>query len=132
MNLIPHITHPRLRGDNSSAACAPQRPRTTAIGLRRRDARTLSVLWEDGQLNDIDVRDLRLSCRCALCKEEMSGRSLLDPKSVRADIAPRSIASVGNYAIQITWNDGHSSGIDTFTHLRALGEHGAAAGAENV
>jgi ATP-binding protein involved in chromosome partitioning len=106
--------------------------RTTAIGLRRRDARTLSVLWEDGQQNDIDVRDLRLNCRCALCKEEMSGRSLLDPKSVRADIAPRTIASVGNYAIQITWNDGHSSGIDTFAHLRSLGERGAAAVAEDV
>jgi len=51
---------------------------------------------------------------------------------VRADIAPRTIASVGNYAIQITWNDGHSSGIDTFTHLRALGERGAAAVAEDV
>jgi ATP-binding protein involved in chromosome partitioning len=114
------------------SAVQPSGSRTTAIGLRRRDAQTLSVLWEDGQRNDIDVRDLRLNCRCALCKEEMSGRSLLDPKSVRADIAPRSIASMGNYAIQITWNDGHKSGIDTFTHLRALGELGAAAVAEDV
>ena len=114
------------------SAAGPEGSRTTAIGLRQRDARTLSVLWQDGQRSDLDVRDLRLNCHCALCKEEMSGRALLDPKSVRADIAPRTIASVGNYAIQITWNDGHSSGIDTFTHLRALGERGAAAVAEDV
>ena len=114
------------------SAAGPEGSRATAIGLRQRDARTLSVLWQDGQRSDLDVRDLRLNCHCALCKEEMSGRALLDPKSVRADIAPRTIASVGNYAIQITWNDGHSSGIDTFTHLRALGERGAATVAEDV
>jgi DUF971 family protein len=39
---------------------------------------------------------------------------------------------VGNYAIQIAWNDGHNTGIDTFTHLRALGESGAARVAEDV
>ena len=47
--------------------------RTTALGFRRRDARTLSVLWENGDQNDFDVRDLRLACCCASCKEEMSG-----------------------------------------------------------
>jgi ATP-binding protein involved in chromosome partitioning len=114
------------------SAVRPSGSRTTAIGFRRRDARTLSVLWEDGYRNDFDVRDLRLTCRCALCLEEMSGRPLLDPKSVRADIAPRTISSVGNYAIQITWNDGHNTGIDTFTHLRALGESGAVGVAEDV
>ncbi len=114
------------------SAVRPSGSRTTAIGFWRRDARTLSVLWEDGQRNDFDVRDLRLNCHCALCREEMSGRPLLDPKSVRADIAPLTIVSVGNYAICITWNDGHSTGIDTFKHLRALGERGAAAVVENV
>jgi len=114
------------------SAVRPSGSRTTAIGLRQRDARTLSVLWEDGQRNDLDVRDLRLNCRCALCRDEMSGRPLLDPKSVRADITPRTIANVGNYAISIAWNDGHSTGIDTFTHLRALGESVAAGATEDV
>jgi ATP-binding protein involved in chromosome partitioning len=114
------------------SAVRPAGSRTTAIGFRQRDARTLSVLWEDGQRNDFDVRDLRLNCRCALCSDEMSGRPLLNPKSIRADITPRTIASVGNYAISIAWNDGHSTGIDTFTHLRALGESVAAGAAEDV
>ena len=106
--------------------------RTTAIGFRRRDARTLSVLWENGNRNDFDVRDLRLACRCAMCVEEMSGRPLLDPKSVRPDVTPRTITSVGNYAITFNWNDGHSTGIYSFEHLRALGERGAAEVAEDV
>jgi len=100
------------------SAIRPSGSRTTAIGFRRRDARTLSVLWEDGQRNDFDVRDLRLACRCAQCVEEMSGRPLLDPKSVRPDVTPRTITSVGNYAIQVNWSDGHSTG---FTHSSPCG-----------
>jgi ATP-binding protein involved in chromosome partitioning len=114
------------------SAVRPAGSRTTAIGYRQRDARTLSVLWEDGHRSDFDVRDLRLACRCAACVEEMSGRPLLDPKSVRPDVTPRVISSVGNYAIAISWNDGHSSGIHSFEHLRALGERGAAGVVEDV
>jgi len=114
------------------SAVRPSGSRTTAIGFRQRDARTLSVLWEDGHRNDFDVRDLRLACHCALCLEEMSGRPLLDPKSVRPDVTPRTINSVGNYAITIHWNDGHSTGIYSFEHLRALGERSAAGVAEDV
>jgi len=114
------------------SAIRPSGSRTTAIGFRRRDARTLSVLWEDGQRNDFDVRDLRLACRCALCVEEMSGRPLLDPKSVRPDVTPRTITSVGNYAIQVSWSDGHSTGIYSFEHLRAFAERGAARVVEDV
>jgi len=110
----------------------PSGSRTTPIGYRRRDARTLTVLWEDGRRDDFDVRDLRLACHCALCLEEMSGRPLLDPKSVRPDVTPRSITSVGNYAITVSWNDGHSSGIYSFEHLRALGEGSGAKVVENV
>ena len=106
--------------------------RTTAIGYRQRDARTLSILWQDGQRSDFDVRDLRLACQCALCVSEMSGERLIDPKSIRPDVAPRTISSVGNYALTIGWNDGHTTGIYTFELLRALGERAAAAVGEDV
>jgi ATP-binding protein involved in chromosome partitioning len=106
--------------------------RVRPVGLRRHDLRTLAVLWEDGHRDQIDVRDLRLACRCALCIEEMSGRKLLDPKSVRADVAPRVIASIGNYAIGIDWNDDHNSGLFSFDLLRSLGERSATLVAEDV
>jgi len=105
---------------------------TTPVGFRRRDARTLSVLWEDGRCDDFDVRDLRLACPCALCVEEMSGRPVLDPQSVLPDVAPHTISSAGNYAIIFRWNDGHSTGIYPATHLRALAERFAARVVDDV
>ncbi|MGM0774924.1 MAG: DUF971 domain-containing protein, partial [Pseudomonadota bacterium] len=92
--------------------------RTTPIGFMRHDSSTLSVLWEDGQCQEFHVRDLRLACQCAQCVEEMSGRVLLDPATVPADIRPREIMSVGNYAIKFTWSDGHNTGIHSFEKLR--------------
>ena len=114
------------------SAVRPSGSRTTSVGFRRRDARTLSALWQDGHRDDLDVRDLRLSCPCAACVEETSGRALLDPKSVPPDITPRVISSVGNYALNISWSDGHSTGIYSFGHLRAMGERDAAKVVENV
>lgn len=116
----------------AEGAVRPAGALTTPIGLRRRDLRTLSVLWEDGHRDDFDVRDLRLACHCALCIEEMSGRKLLDPKTVRPDVSPRVITSIGNYAIGIDWNDGHNSGIYSFDHLHSLGERAAAKIIEDV
>ncbi len=92
----------------------------TPVGFRAGE-RTLEVLWEDGQAYAYDVRDLRLACPCALCVEEMSGRPLLDPTRVRRDVAPRTITSVGTYAVIIHWSDGHSTGIYSYRHLRKLG-----------
>lgn len=31
-----------------------------------------------------------------------------------------SVEAVGQYAIRIYWNDGHSSGIYSFDHLRSI------------
>ena len=111
---------------------SPSGARTTPIGFRRFNARTLSVLWADGRCDDFDVRDLRLACHCALCIQEMSGRKLLDPRRVSLDVSPQVITSIGNYAIGVDWSDGHSSGIYAFDYLRTLGEPDANAAAEHV
>jgi len=118
--------------DWTEDAARPAGSQNTPVGLLRRDLRTLSILWEDGHRDDFDVRDLRLACHCALCVEEMSGRKLLDPKTIRHDVAPRQIVSIGNYAIKFDWNDGHNSGIYSFNNLRALGASAAASDVENV
>lgn len=114
------------------SATRPSGSRTRPSGLRRHDPRTLAVLWEDGRRDHIDVRDLRLACRCALCIEEMSGRKLLDPKKIRADVGPRIISSIGNYALGIDWSDGHNSGLYSFDVLRSLGESSAALAIDDV
>ncbi len=102
------------------------------VGLRRRDPRTLSILWQDGQRHDHDVRDLRFACPCAVCVDETTGQIKLDLKSVRQDVAPRVISSVGTYAINIVWNDGHSTGFYTFEHLRTLGDRTATQATHDV
>ncbi|MEK7704301.1 MAG: P-loop NTPase [Myxococcota bacterium] len=99
-----------------------------AVGLRKRDPRTLSIAWQDGAIYDYDVRDLRLACPCAVCVDEVSGKKVLDPNSVRMDVAPKLVHNIGRYALGITWNDGHSTGIHAFERLRREGEQASAAG----
>ena len=92
--------------------------------IRQHDPRTLAIAWADGAESRIDVRALRLACGCAECVDEWSGRALLAADSVPADVSPRGIQSVGRYAIQIDWSDGHNTGIYPFERLRRLSDEG--------
>ena len=80
----------------------------------------LRILWVDGADCEYAVRELRLNCRCAHCVEEMTGRPLLKEEDVPQDVRPVKISPVGRYAVQISWTDGHDSGIYTFERLREL------------
>ena len=84
------------------------------------DATGLAIGWPDGTTQVTSPRDLRLSCRCAACRDEMTGKPRLDPAAVPLDVAPTRIWSVGNYAIGVAFSDGHSSGIYTFEALRGM------------
>ena len=92
----------------------------TPVRLAQGDARTLRIDWGDGHAQDIDVRDLRLACACAGCRDEDTGAPLLDPARVPLDVAPVTIWSVGNYGIGVAFSDGHGTGIYPFAKLRAL------------
>jgi DUF971 family protein len=63
---------------------------------------------------------LRDACPCAECIEEGTGRKVLDPATIPADIRPLAVEPVGNYAIQIQWSDGHGHGIYTWQTLREI------------
>ena len=93
-------------------------PVPTAVEQAGPDA--LRIRWNDGVESVYAVRELRLACRCAHCIEETSGRPLLDPTHVPADVRPQRIHSVGRYALQFAWSDGHDSGIYTYEYLRQL------------
>jgi ATP-binding protein involved in chromosome partitioning len=86
------------------------------IGLHRA---TIELVWEDEHRTIYDSRDLRLRCRCAMCIEEMTGVPLLDPAKVPADVVATGMELVGQYAVQIRWSDGHTTGIYNFRDLRA-------------
>lgn len=71
-------------------------------------AGTITIETADGK-QVMTAADLRRKCRCALCVEELSGKPLLDPASIPEDIVPLEFAPIGNYAVSVTWDSGHSS-----------------------
>ena len=83
--------------------------------------REIRIVWEDDVISLFKNADLRFTCRCASCVEEITGQRIITREQIPETIAPNNIELVGNYAIQITWSDGHASGIYTFEHLRQLG-----------
>ena len=77
-----------------------------------REDRGLRIQWDRSDPETtLAARDLRLACPCAKCKEEMTGRPILEPATVPADVRPLSVELVGAYGIRVRWSDGHSTGI---------------------
>lgn len=83
------------------------------------DAAGLTIRWSD-RVQKLDPRDLRLACRCAACRDEITGKVVLDPATVPLDVKPTRIWSVGNYALGVGFSDGHTSGIYTYPALREM------------
>jgi ATP-binding protein involved in chromosome partitioning len=80
----------------------------------------LRIEWDqEGHQTFYPARGLRLACPCAGCVEEMTGRPILTPESVPAQVRPVSISLVGAYGLRVQWSDGHSTGIYTFERLLA-------------
>lgn len=79
----------------------------------------VTVTWDAEHVSVFPARELRLACPCAACREEMTGRPLLDPATVADDVHPRAIHLVGGYAVRIDWSDGHNTGIYTYEYLAA-------------
>ena len=92
------------------------------VEIKQSGVRELRIVWSDGQVHDFDVVELRRSCRCANCVDELTGAQILHPTQVGEDGRPQTIRQVGNYAFQVNWTDGHTSGIFTFDYLRQLAE----------
>ena len=85
------------------------------------DGARIEIQWEEhSHLASYPARDLRLACRCASCQEEMSGRPILDPASVPADVRALDVKLVGGYAVHLSWSDGHTTGIYPWEYLLAI------------
>lgn len=85
-----------------------------------RDDREIVITWAEDHVAHYPARELRLQCHCAVCREELTGRLLLNPATVPQDVRPLSITLVGSYAIRIEWSDGHGTGIYTYEYLLAI------------
>ena len=86
----------------------------------------LAIKWDDGTESFLHLEALRRHCPCAGCKGEVDVMGNLyknpdKPYSVGA-FRLRSMATVGGYAIQPVWADGHSSGLFSYDYLRKIAE----------
>jgi DUF971 family protein len=84
----------------------------------------LALKWDDGAEDFIALDKLRRACPCAGCKGEADilGNLYKNPDQPLATKAFQlvKLTSVGGYAIQPVWADGHNTGIYSFEYLRRV------------
>ena len=84
----------------------------------------LAIKWDDGGEEFIPLEHLRRACPCAGCKGEMDilGNVYKNPEKALTAKAFElvKLASVGGYAIQPVWGDGHATGIFSFDYLKKV------------
>lgn len=78
------------------------------------------LTWRDGTVSAVNNVELRASCKCANCIHEVTGEPVLRKEDIPLDIRAEDVAVVGNYAVSITWSDGHSSGLYSFSSIKNL------------
>jgi DUF971 family protein len=92
----------------------------------------VDITWADGHASHYDFHYLREECPCATCNDERGKTEALAAAAAPGSPAfpalpmfkpkPRaqSATVVGNYAVQISFSDGHSTGIYSYEHLRSI------------
>ena len=93
----------------------------TEIRVHASTGEGLEIAWEDGHRSLYPFAYLRDACPCAACGSKPShGTADAALPLYRETPKPRSVEHVGQYAIQVVWQDGHSTGIYSFEYLREI------------
>ena len=92
--------------------------------IKVKEKKFLEIIWENESKSELTLKYLRDECPCATCKgETVLLRTYRPPvkKLITAEMyLVSNIEVVGEYAIQITWKDGHSTGIYSWEYLLEL------------
>lgn len=99
----------------------PPNPHPTEIRFVE-DENLLVIEFSDGVEHEYRTEHLRGYCPCAHCQGHGSAPYDWNPPSSEAAISVADISQVGNYAICIAWEDGHSTGVYAFDLLRKMAE----------
>jgi DUF971 family protein len=108
-----------------------QRKQPTAVKVHVKTGAGVDIAWADGHSSHFEFPYLRDNCPCATCNDERAkkqtapaGGPMLAPSPLLPMYKPKaraqSASQVGNYAIQIFFNDGHSTGIFSYDYLRTI------------
>jgi DUF971 family protein len=112
------------------------RRRPASVKIHVTSGAGVDITWADGHASHFEFEYLREWCPCASCDDERRKKqNATVPASPTPGTLPgmgaalpmfkpkpRAVAAlpVGNYAIQITFNDGHATGIYSFDYLRHI------------
>jgi DUF971 family protein len=92
--------------------------------IKIKDKTHLFIKWNDESESSIPLIYLRDECPCANCKgETVLLKTYRPPKKTEETPGMykiKDIITVGGYAIQITWQDGHNTGIYSWEYLLDL------------
>lgn len=82
------------------------------------------IKWQDEKQIRISLKYLRDQCPCANCKGETVLLKNYRPTKLNIPNTDmyevNSIVPVGNYGLQFSWKDGHSTGIYSWEYLQKL------------
>lgn len=108
-----------------------RRPEPTEVELRVAEDR-LRITWDDDHTSFYPLQYLRGFCPCAKCQGHGNSWSYVPVEAPKVT----GIEEVGNYALNVVWNDGaggpHTTGIYSFDILRELCPCDACRGAQGA
>jgi len=107
------------------------RKKPTSIKIHISNGTGVDVTWADGHASHYEFAYLREECPCATCNDAREKKASLgagapallsSPALPMFKPKPRAQAAtqIGSYAIQISFTDGHSTGIYSYDHLRNI------------
>ena len=107
------------------------RKKPTSVKIHVSSGTGVDITWADGHSSHFEFAYLRDECPCATCNDERIKKAELGsaPSGFASSPAlpmfkpkPRAkgATQVGNYAIQISFTDGHSTGIYSYDYLREI------------
>jgi DUF971 family protein len=91
----------------------------------------VDITWSDGHASHYEFAYLRDECPCATCNDERGkkesiagaapgGGSFAALPMFKPKARAQGASQVGNYALSISFSDGHATGIYSYEHLRAI------------
>jgi DUF971 family protein len=104
------------------------RKKPTEVKVHVSTGEGVAIVWSDGHKSRYDFPYLRDHCPCAMCNEERQQKDEDPAKFAASALLPmykpkvkaQSATAVGNYAIQVDFSDGHTTGIYSFDSLREM------------
>lgn len=87
-----------------------------------KDRQRLTVAFSDGAAFELSAEMLRVLSPSAEVKGHGPGQEVTVPG--KRNVAVISVQPTGNYAVRIGFDDGHDTGIYTWSYLRELGTRG--------